>query len=165
MQLIALLRWWNFIANEYLETQNNPIPQGNYIPASRFGNLIYTAGMTPRKNGVLIQSGKVSSAEPVSSYKTAVRQAVANALTAVKNTLTEQEQLAQVLSMTVYINADENFTEHSSLADFASQYLYEVIGKIGIGSRAAIGVASLPGNASIEIQLVAAASSKIVKHP
>ncbi len=141
------------------EEKSNPIPQGNYLPASRYGNLIYTAGMTPRKNGVLIQSGKVSTSQPISTYKTAIEQAVANALIAAKNTLSEGERLEQILSITVYINAEETFTAHSSLADYASEYLYEELGSIGIGSRAAIGVASLPGNAPVEIQLVAAVSS------
>ena len=57
--------------------------------------------------------------------------------------------------MTVYINAVEDFTAHSKIADIASQYLYENLGQAGIGSRAPIGVASLPGNAPVEIQLVA----------
>ena len=43
----------------------NPIPQGKYKPAVRYGNLIYTAGMTPRKDGVLIYSGKVRADEPL----------------------------------------------------------------------------------------------------
>ena len=142
-----------------LDEKNNPIPQGNYVPASRFGNMIYTAGMTPRKNGVLIQIGKVSTTEPVSTYKAAVRQSVANALTAAMNTLAEQERLEQILSLTVYINAEKTFQAHSSLADFASEYLFEKMGIAGIASRAAIGVASLPGNAPVEIQLIAAVSS------
>ncbi|MEH7121758.1 RidA family protein [Bacillus sp. JJ1503] len=137
----------------------NPIPQGNYAPASRFENLIYTAGMTPRKNGVLIQIGKVSAEQPIGFYQEAVKQAAANALTAAKNRLSEREQLEQILALNVYINAEETFEAHSSLADFASEYLYQELGSVGIGSRAAIGVASLPGNAPVEIQLIAAVSS------
>ena len=141
------------------EKKKNPIPQGKYVPASRFGNLIYTAGMTPRNNGVLIKTGKVTTKEPIESYKEAAIQAVVNALTAAKNTLSEQEQLDQILSLTVYINAEEGFEAHSSIADIASEYLFETLGDAGIGSRAAIGVSSLPGGAPIEIQLIAAVSS------
>ncbi|MFJ7971672.1 RidA family protein [Psychrobacillus sp. NPDC096389] len=143
-----------------LDKESNPIPQGNYVPASRFGNMIYTAGMTPRKEGVLIQTGKVQTEESVSIYKAAVQQAAANALTAALNTLTAQERIEQILSLTVYVNAAETFQAHTSLADFASAYLYEKLGSRGIGSRAAIGVASLPGNAPVEIQLVAGVSSE-----
>ena len=139
--------------------KDNPIPQGKYVPASRFGNLIYTAGMTPRSNGELIQSGKVSAEQTIGTYKAAVRQAVANALTAAKNLLTEEERLEQILTLTVYINAEETFQMHSSIADFASEYLYEELGNAGVGSRAAIGVASLPGNAPVEIQLIAAVTT------
>ncbi|AZU64442.1 RidA family protein [Neobacillus mesonae] len=143
-----------------LRKKNNPIPQGKYVPASRSENIIYTAGMTPRKNGVLIQSGKISVAQPVCAYKEAVRQAADNALTAARNLLAEQEQLVKIISLTVYVNAEETFEEHSSLADFASEYLYDELGNIGIGSRTAIGVASLPGNSPVEIQLVAAISTE-----
>lgn len=141
------------------EEEANPIPQGKYIPASRFENLIYTAGMTPRDNGVMIQCGKMSTDKPIFFYKTAVRQAVANGLNAAKRLLTKQERLDQILMLTVYISAEESFQAHSNIADLASEYLYEELGNAGIGSRAAIGVASLPDNASIEIQLIAAVSS------
>ncbi|HLR68370.1 MAG TPA: RidA family protein [Virgibacillus sp.] len=136
------------------EDRINPTPQGKYVAATRFGNIIYTAGMTPRKNGVLIQSGKVCSTEPIARYKEAVIQAVTNAYTAAINMLTEEEEVKQVLSLTVYVNADEPFHAHSSIADIASEYLFETLGTAGIGSRAAIGVATLPGNAPIEIQLI-----------
>ncbi|MBB5179368.1 enamine deaminase RidA (YjgF/YER057c/UK114 family) [Planomicrobium koreense] len=138
------------------EEKNNPIPQGKYVPATRFENLIYTAGMTPRKNGVLIQKGKVSSDLPVAAYKEAVRQSAANALTAARGLLADQEDFEQIVSLTVYLNAEDGFEAHSTLADFASEYLYEQLGAKGVGSRAAVGVASLPGNAPVEIQLIAA---------
>ena len=103
-------------------------------------------------------TGQVSTTEPVSTYKAAVIQSVSNALTAALNTLEEHERLEQILSLTVYINAENTFQAHSSVADFASEYLFERMGNAGIASRAAIGVASLPGNAPVEIQLIAAVS-------
>ena len=142
------------------EENNNPVPQGKYVPATRFGNLIYTAGMTPRSNGILIQQGKVRTDQPADAYKAAVRQAVANALTAARNLLVEQERFEQIISLTVYLNAEDTFEAHATLADFASEYLYEQLGNAGIGSRAAIGVASLPGNAPVEIQLIAAVAAE-----
>ena len=110
------------------EKKANPIPQGKYVPATRFGDLIFTAGMTPRKNGVLIQTGKVSASEPLDSYKDAVRQAADNALTAARNQLTDGEAIARVLSMTVYVNAEDGFTAHAKVADFASDFLNEELG-------------------------------------
>jgi enamine deaminase RidA (YjgF/YER057c/UK114 family) len=141
------------------EKKSNPIPQGKYAPASRYGNLIFTAGMTPRNNGVLILRGKISPAAPLDTYKAAVRQAAMNALAAALNTLAAAEHLEKVIMTTVYINAEATFQAHSRLADFASEYLCEELGDVGIGSRAAIGVASLPDNAPVEIQLVVAVAS------
>lgn len=135
----------------------NPVPQGKYAPAARGGNFICTAGMTPRRNGELILTGKVKVSEPVELYREAIRQAAANALTAASNTLMEQERIGQILSLTVYVNAEEGYTAHARLADLASEYLYEELGEAGIGSRVAVGVASLPGNAPVEIQMVALA--------
>ncbi len=140
--------------------KNTLVPQGKYIPASRYGNLIYTSGMTPRYNGVLMFKGKIEDSEPIGSYREAVRLAVSNALTAARNSLAEDELLEKIVTLTVYIAAEERFQAHSQIADFASEYLYEKIGKQGIGSRMAIGVASLPGNAPVEIQLIVAVSSK-----
>ena len=73
--------------------KTNPIPQGKYVTATRFNNVIYTAGMTPRKNGVLIQSGKVTLDADVESYREAMCQAADNALTAAQNKLAEGEKI------------------------------------------------------------------------
>lgn len=145
-----------------IEKKVNPIPQGKYVPATRCNNIIYTAGMTPRKNGVLILTGKVKTEDPIETYRDAVRQATSNALTAALNILKENEQIEQVLSLTVFINAEENYTSHSILADYASEYLYQEIGDAGIGCRAAIGVSSLPGNAPVEVQMILMASCRNV---
>ena len=140
-----------------MNREANPVPQGNYVPATRFENLIFTAGMTPRINGVLMQEGKIGADVPVETYRDAVRQAAKNALTAARNKLTEGERIVQLLSVTVYVNGVEQFTKHSKIADLASEYFCEELGEAGIGSRAAVGVATLPGNAPVEISIVAAA--------
>ena len=108
-----------------------PIPQGKYVPATRFGSLIFTAGMTPRKNGVLILSGKVTAEQPLESYRDAVYQAASNALIAAQNQLTAGEKIKQVLLLNVYVNAAPDFQAHSKLG-------------------------SLPGEAPVEIQMICA---------
>lgn len=133
-----------------------PIPQGKYIPANRYGSLIYSAGMTPRKNGQLILVGQVSTTKPLEYYQEAVCIAAQNALVAVQSLVLPQEKLAKIITMTVYINAEAGYTQHAKLADFASDYLCQELGEAGVVSRAAIGVASLPGNAPVEIQIIAA---------
>ena len=123
----------------------------------RYGSLIFTAGMTPRKDGVLMMTGKFSPDRPLDDYRDAVIQATSNALTAAQNTLAPEERIVQILSLTVYLNATEDYTTHAKIGDIASHWLVEQLGEAGIGARAAIGLATLPGNAPVEIQLVAAA--------
>lgn len=136
----------------------NPIPQGNYKPAVRYGNLIFTSGMTPRKNGVLLLEGRIKTHEPLETYRSAIIQAASNALTAAENCLAKGEGIAQILSLTVYVNAEEGYLSHANVGDIVSAYLFDQLGNRGIGARATVGAASLPGNAPVEVQLIAAAS-------
>jgi enamine deaminase RidA (YjgF/YER057c/UK114 family) len=136
-------------------SHGQPVPQGDYIPAKRHGGLIFTSGMTPRRNGELMFIGPVRCDAPIEDYRDAVVLACGNALAAARGLLGEGERIAAILSLTVYIAAEPGFTAHSRLADFASQHLRSELGSEGGGSRAAVGVATLPGNAPVEIQLIA----------
>lgn len=134
---------------------SQPVPQGDYVPARRLGGVIHTSGMTPRRDGVLIRQGPVGAGEPIEAYREAVELACGNALAAARGVLEPGETLAGILNMTVFIAAEAGFQAHSRLADFASALCRRDLGQAGIGARAAVGVATLPGNAPVEIQLVA----------
>lgn len=138
----------------------NPVPQGKYVPATRFGFLVMTAGMTNRKDGVLQMTGKVKADEPLETYKDAVVLATANALTAARNKLAEGEEIAQVMRMEVLINAEEGFGSHAKLADYASEYLVAELGQAGACARAAIGMGTLPKEAPVEVMLTIAVKEK-----
>jgi len=131
------------------------MPQGDYLPAVRQDCFIFTSGMTPRRDGVLLYEGAIRSDVAVSEYREAVFLACGNALRAARATLGPGESISTILSLTVYIAAEPGFSAHSRIADLASLYLREQLGAAGIGSRAAVGVATLPGNAPVEIQLIA----------
>lgn len=134
----------------------NPIPQGKYVVATRFENLIFTAGMTPRKNGILLLTGKIKSNIPLEEYREAVYQATSNALIAAQSKLCEGEDILQILSLSVFVNAENDYSLHSKIADYASEYLCNELGESGIAARVAIGLGSLPGDAPVEIQLICA---------
>lgn len=131
-----------------------PTPKGQYTLASRFENIIHTAGMTPTVDGVLIKRGKLMASHSEATYRQIVQQATCNALTVAENELQPGEEITQVINMTVYINAEERLSSHARIADFASAYLLEELGERGIGSRTTVGVSSLPGDAPVEVQLV-----------
>lgn len=127
-----------------------PPPQGLYVAAKRHGDLIFVSGMTPRRDGELLYSGKVDGETELAGLKAPVTLAMENALAAARGQLGPTEVLCGALSLTVYVNAAPTYTEHSKVADFASSYLADQFGGV-VPSRAAIGVTSLPGNAPVEI--------------
>lgn len=136
------------------QKKEEPIPQGKYLAAVRHADLIYTSGMTPRKAGILLYSGKIRAKDPIETYRDAVYLATLNALSAAQAWLKEGERISLILQLNVFLNAEEEFTEHVKIADYASDVLIENLGANCIGSRAAIGVASLPSNAPLEITLI-----------
>jgi enamine deaminase RidA (YjgF/YER057c/UK114 family) len=131
-----------------------PPPQGRYVAATRHRDMIFTAGMTPRRDGELIPKGRVISSRPLSDYRQAVELATANALVAARNLLQRNERLAAVLSVTIFIAAEPDFQSHSKFADMASDYLRDELGDLAIGARAAVGVCSLPSAAPVEVQVI-----------
>lgn len=137
---------------------NQPIPQGQYLPAIRHHDIIYTSGMTPRFDGVLMHEGQIKATDSIEMYRDAVRLAAKNALIAAQATLEKDEKITRILQLSVYLNTEVGFSKHSKIADFASALLVEELGRESIGSRVAIGMSSLPSNAPVEVTLVAAVS-------
>lgn len=134
----------------------HPVPQGRYLPAVRNGKLIYTSGFTPRRDGKLIYTGKIKADAPATTYSNAIQMATQNAIWAAKACLKDGEKISTVLQLNVFLNADANFSDHSELADYASDLLVQTFGVAAIGSRTAVGVESLPSGATVEINLVCA---------
>lgn len=110
--------------------------------------------MTPRKAGILIYSGKIRASDPLESHRDAVCLATLNALVATRACLKEGEKISVILQLNIFLNAEPEFTAHPKIADYASETLIEHLGPGSVGSRAAIGVASLPSNAPVEVTLI-----------
>lgn len=130
-----------------------PAPQGRYRPAVAHEDLVVTAGMTPRVDGVLRHTGVVGLDVGLDEARTAAALAVSNALAAVADRLGSLDEVAQVLRMTVYVRAAPDFADHARVADGASEVLHDRLGERGACVRSAVGVASLPGGACVEVEL------------
>ncbi|WP_180900315.1 RidA family protein [Martelella soudanensis] len=135
--------------------RSTPRPQGVYVPAKRHRDMIFVSGMTPRENGLLVHAGQVAPDVPVETYRQAVELAAGNALRAAQSQLIENERIISILNLTVYVNAPAGYALHSKIADFASRFLEEHTND-GVPSRAAVGVSSLPGDATVEVSVIAA---------
>jgi enamine deaminase RidA (YjgF/YER057c/UK114 family) len=133
-----------------------PLPRGHYAPAVVHGGLVFTAGMTPRRDGELASRGTVGADLSAAEGRAAARLAAANALSAAARAAGGLDRIERCLTLTVYIVCVPGFTEHSAVADGASSALAEWLDDRGTAARAAIGVASLPSGAPVEVQLVAA---------
>lgn len=136
-----------------------PPAQGAYLPATLHDNVVYTAGMTPRENGLLLFEGIIGDSLDLESAKAAARQAAKNAVDAALSCVGHHRQISKCLRMTVYLVCAPGFTDHSKVADAASEYTAQRLGAEAIGVRTAIGVANLPGGAPVEIELTAEVSS------
>ncbi|MGB3482398.1 MAG: RidA family protein [Mycobacterium sp.] len=132
-----------------------PPPQGQYVPAVLHGDIVYTAGMTPRRDGELVLTGVVGENLSVEQAQAAAALAAGNALTAVRWALPEGAGL-RCLRMTVYVACAADFTALSAVADGASAALVAELGSAALPARSAIGVAALPSGAPVEVELTAA---------
>src|SRR5262245_28820870 len=129
-------------------------PFGAYIPARRVGNLIYIAGQLPMKDGKLMATGPVPSRCSVEDARAAARQCVVNAIAAVQSIPGGIESIAGVVRVGAFVNSDNSFTEQPKVADAASELLTQIFGDAGKHARAAVGVNTLPRDASVEIEVI-----------
>lgn len=131
---------------------------GSYHPTATFGRLVFTSGMTPRRDGVLTVRGVVGRDLDLEMAKKAAGVAAANALSAIAAAVGGLENVERLLRMTVYVAAVPGFEQHSAVADGASSALVELVGDADRAAvaRSAVGVQSLPGGAPVEVELVAA---------
>lgn len=128
-------------------------PLASYVPARRSGSLVHTAGQLPMVDGVLPTTGKVGeSVTPQDAYDLA-RRATLNALAAV-DALVGLDAVVGVVHVVGYVACVPSFTGHPAVVNGASELLGEIFGAAGAHSRAAVGVASLPLDSPVEIELV-----------
>lgn len=136
------------------EPASPPPPQGNYVPAVHHDGVVYTAGMTPRRDGTLVYTGIVGATLTLDQARAAAALAATNALTAVRSALPTAS--VRCLRMTVFVACAPGFTDLSAVADGASAALEEQLGSAALPARSAIGVLALPSGAPVEVELTAA---------
>ena len=128
-------------------------PVGSYTPAARCGNLILTSGQLPVKDGKLTCKGKVGSDVSLEEAAEAAATAAINALAAAASVAGGIDRISRVVKMSVFVNGAPGFTDHPKVANGASDLLVRVFGESGKHVRAAVGVADLPLNATVELEL------------
>ena len=135
-----------------LEIPTAAKPVAAYVPASRSGNLIFTAGQLPLVKGEMAATGKVGLDVDVEQAKKLAEICALNCLAAIE-TLVPIEKIVKIVRVVGYVNGAPGFTNQPAVVNGASELFLELWGEVGKHARSAIGVAELPLNAPVEIEL------------
>lgn len=127
-------------------------PVAAYVPAIRTGNLIFTAGQLPLVNGQMVATGKVGQEVDVDQAKKLAEVCALNCLAAVE-TIVPIERIFRIVRVVGYVNGTAGFTNQPAVINGASELFLNLWGDSGKHARSAVGVAELPLNAPVEIEL------------
>jgi enamine deaminase RidA (YjgF/YER057c/UK114 family) len=136
-----------------LSLPDAPKPVAAYIPAKQTGNLVFTAGQLPMVNGELISKGLLGQDVEIDEANKAARICTLNALAAIKGVIGDLDRIKQIVRVVGYVASIPTFTQQPAVVNGASELLLEIFGENGKHARSAVGMAVLPLNASVEIEL------------
>jgi enamine deaminase RidA (YjgF/YER057c/UK114 family) len=145
--------WKGRLAELGIELPDVVPPVAAYVPAKRAGSLVYTAGQLPIVAGKLAASGKVGAEVGPEQAKQLARTCGLNALAAV-NALVGIDAVTQVVKVVGFVASAPGFTGQPAVVNGASELFAEVFGEAGAHARSAVGVAELPLNAPVEVELI-----------
>ncbi|MDN2581540.1 RidA family protein [Aquibium sp. ELW1220] len=129
-------------------------PAANYVPWCQSGRLLFTAGQLPLEGGRLAATGLLGRDLDMAAGKAAARLCAINVLAQAKAATGDLESVARLVKITVFVASTADFTEQHLVANGASDLLAEALGDRGRHARSAVGVASLPLNAPVEVEAV-----------
>ena len=130
-------------------------PVAAYIPAVRTGNYIYTSGQLPLVDGKLQAVGKIGASLTVEEGAALARIATLNALAAAAEVAGSLDAIARIVKVTCFVASAPAFTEQAKVANGASELLIEVLGHAGRHARSAVGMAVLPLDSPVEVEVIA----------
>jgi enamine deaminase RidA (YjgF/YER057c/UK114 family) len=141
------------LANLGLILPETPKPVAAYIPAKQAGKLVFTAGQLPMVKGELISKGLLGQDVEIEEANKAARICTLNALAAIKGVIGDLDRIKQVVRVVGYVASIPTFSQQPAVVNGASELLLEIFGDTGKHARSAVGMAVLPMNASVEIEL------------
>lgn len=129
-------------------------PVASYVPSTISGNLVFTAGQLPFIDGKMPATGKVGAEVDVADAAMMARTAVLNALAAVETSIGSIDRITKIVKLVVFVASEPGFSGQPAVANGASDTLVEIFGEIGRHARSAVGVAVLPLDAPVELELI-----------
>lgn len=129
-------------------------PVAAYVPAVRSGDHVHTSGQLPMRDGALLATGKVGAEVTPEVAVEAAQQCALNALAAVKSLVGDLSQIKRIVKVVAFVASAPDFTGQPGVANGASELLGKVFGDAGVHARSAVGVAVLPLDAPVEVEIV-----------
>lgn len=129
-------------------------PAANYLPYCRSGSLLFTAGQLPLRDGKLIASGLLGRDVDTAAGREAAKICAVNVLAQAKAATGDLEVIRRLVKMTVFVASTPDFTEQHLVANGASDLFAAALGDRGRHARSAVGTASLPLNAAVEVEAI-----------
>lgn len=134
-----------------------PLQQGGrYVPVVLHAGQAWVSGQVPRVGETVAVTGRVGESVSLDEARHAARICALRSLTLLAQALGSLDRIERVLRVGVFVQSGAGFTQHSEVADAASDLLHEVLGEAGRHARTAVGVYQLPKNAAVELEMVAA---------
>ncbi|EXU65827.1 RidA family protein [Streptomyces sp. DSM 41524] len=128
-------------------------PLASYVPALRTGPYVYTSGQLPLVEGKLGVTGKVGAEVTPEEAKELARTCALNALAAVKSVVGDLDRIVRVVKVVGFVASAPDFTGQPGVINGASELLGEALGDAGVHARSAVGVAVLPLDAPVEVEI------------
>jgi enamine deaminase RidA (YjgF/YER057c/UK114 family) len=129
-------------------------PVATYVPALRTGSYVYTSGQLPMRDGALMHTGKVGAEVTLDDAVDCAKQCAVNAIAAVRSQVGELSAVKQVVKVVGFVASAPEFTAQPQVINGASELLGAVFGAAGQHARSAVGVAVLPLDAPVEVEIV-----------
>jgi len=129
-------------------------PVASYVPAVRSGSLVHTSGQLPMRAGELIATGKVGGEVTPEAAAECAQQCALNAIAAVKAEIGDLDAITRVVKVVCFVASVPEFSGQPQVANGASDLLGKAFGEAGIHARSAVGVAALPLDAPVEVEIV-----------
>ncbi|WP_026584055.1 RidA family protein [Bacillus sp. J33] len=125
-----------------------------FEPGAILGNTVFLSGQTPRVNGVQKYMGTVGDDISIEEAQEAARICTLNLLAALKGIIGDLNKIKRIIKMDGYVASTSEFKDHPAVINAASELLHEIFGKENGHARKAVGMASLPGGAPVEIEMI-----------
>jgi enamine deaminase RidA (YjgF/YER057c/UK114 family) len=145
--------WTDHLAELDITLPPVAAPAGAYVPAARAGQFVFTAGQVPMVDGELAATGKVGAEIDVEQAQQLARTCTLNALAAV-DSICGVDAIVRVVKVVGYVASATGFTSQPTVLNGASELLGDIFGVAGQHVRSAVGVAELPMDAPVEVELI-----------